>query len=364
MTRHVTLALVDSGGAVLGALPPFHVEQPYWQEAHDVVLGARLHFGVEVSVLRILSIEAGLRRGGKVTYLAEVDRHPDTPLTPVEVDVTDHPLRPDYAKPGGPSRSLEWARQALGTPNLSSRQLRSWNLSTIWRLETAAGCVFLKQVPRFFFHEAAVLSYLDLIRAADGHGRMLLDEILGGDLYGADLATRKSMVQQLFAIQARAVGDVDALLAAAVPDRRDLTGLGDQPWLAGRLALVGSCGMPNTLVHGDFHPGNVRGTATAMTIIDWGDSFIGHPAFDILRVTGDLDPAEAQTLIAMWVQLWRQLVPGCDPQTAVEALRPVAALRNASVYANFLANIEPDEHPYHAEDVPFWLAEADRLARC
>jgi hypothetical protein len=41
-------------------------------------------------------------------------------------------------------------------------------------------------------------------------------------------------------------------------------------------------------------------------------------------------------------------------------LRPIAALRNAAVYAHFLDNIEPSEHPYHAADVPFWLAEAAR----
>jgi hypothetical protein len=63
-----------------------------------------------------------------------------------------------------------------------------------------------------------------------------------------------------------------------------------------------------------------------------------------------------------WAKLWREAVPGCDPQAAVEALRPVAALRNAAAYASFLANIEPNEHPYHAADVPFWLGEAQRIA--
>ena len=60
-------------------------------------------------------------------------------------------------------------------------------------------------------------------------------------------------------------------------------------------------------------------------------------------------------------QRWRADVPGSDPLRTVELLRPVAALRAAGVYANFLTDIEPAEHPYHADDVPFWLQRAEEL---
>ncbi|MEO1248940.1 MAG: phosphotransferase, partial [Pseudomonadota bacterium] len=29
------------------------------------------------------------------------------------------------------------------------------------------------------------------------------------------------------------------------------------------------------MVHGDFHPGNVRGDGNRLTLIDWGDCGIG-----------------------------------------------------------------------------------------
>jgi aminoglycoside phosphotransferase (APT) family kinase protein len=120
--------------------------------------------------------------------------------------------------------------------------------------------------------------------------------------------------------------------------------------------------MPDTLVHGDLHSGNVRGNEAERTIIDWGDSFWGQPGFDILRLSERLSTEDASALVAYWAAFWREALPGCDPEAAVEALRPVAALRNAAVYAHFLARIEPAEHPYHAGDVPFWLAEAQRIA--
>jgi aminoglycoside phosphotransferase (APT) family kinase protein len=132
-----------------------------------------------------------------------------------------------------------------------------------------------------------------------------------------------------------------------------------------RLAAVRRCGLPDTLVHEDFHPGNVRnlpGGGCPPVILDWGDAFIGHPGIDALRMVDDLDAALARPLLDAWQQHWKASVPGSDPATALNLLRPVAALLHAVVYANFLANIEPSERPYHAADVPDCLNTAAHLA--
>jgi aminoglycoside phosphotransferase (APT) family kinase protein len=108
-------------------------------------------------------------------------------------------------------------------------------------------------------------------------------------------------------------------------------------------------------VHGDLHPGNVRTDAAGrLTIMDWGDCFLGHPAFDILRLTESLDDSEP--LLRAWAYRWKSTVPGSEPLRAAELLRPVAALRAAVTYAAFLDAIEPSEWPYHAADVPTCLA--------
>lgn len=328
----VTLALTD--GRVL---PAFEVALPWWQEVAGVVAGARSHYGLDVSVLRILETEPGRTNGGKVTYLAEV---------------AEHPLRPDYARPGGPARSLAWAQSVLDRPITSISQERTWNLSAIWKLGTPTGTVWLKQVPRFFWHEAAVLRHLGrpVLIAADGEGRMLLEDIPGTDLYEADFATLLAIADDCAGYQIAALSHVDALRAQGVPGMLPLP----KPWPI-------PAAMPQTLVHGDLHPGNVCGTPTERTIIDWGDSFIGHPGFDILRLSERVEGERRAELIARWAGHWRRAVPGCDPQREAQLLRPVAALRNAAVYAHFLEHIEPTEHPYHAADLPFWLAEAEKL---
>jgi len=129
--------------------------------------------------------------------------------------------------------------------------------------------------------------------------------------------------------------------------------------LPDRWTEIESCGLPPTLVHGDFHPGNFRGEAGSLVLMDWGDSFIGHPLFDMtamLAHAGDYN----QRVREEWMQAWAEAVPGSEPARAAELLAPVALLRNAFVYRSFLDQIEASEHPYHAADVPKWLAAASR----
>jgi hypothetical protein len=369
----------------------------------SVVAGAREQYGVEVSVLRLLSAERPEPHGGAVTYLAQTDADPPAGLVPVAVDISPHPHRAPYAEPGGPAASLRWAGaalQALGRgPILAAAQERTWNLSAIWSLQTRDGPVWLKQVPRFFAHEPAVLRWIagigyghlvSRVLAADDPprttpprttGRMLLDHVDGEDLYGAGPDVRIAIVADVHPVQRAAAGRVEELLRLGLPDRRPALlipvlrsvvarhGGGDRRLVAlaagldERMARVAACRLPETLLHGDLHPGNVRGVpgdAGRRVVIDWGDSCVTHPAFDILRMTEGLADGDARAVIDAWAEPWR--ADGADPEGAVELLRPVAALRNAAAYADFLDHIEPAEHPYHAADVGFWLDRAAELA--
>jgi Phosphotransferase enzyme family len=374
MGRTATVVLVTAEGEVLGALPPMELELPWWQECADLVAAARRRHGVDIVVLRILGALNRQPPGGEVTYLAQTDQRPQ-PLKPAEIDETPQPHRMDYAEIDGPHRTLAWAERHIG-PLREAKQQRTWNLSAIWRLETAAETVWLKQVPPFFAHEAAVIRWAsghgarvpDII-AADG-GRILMRDIPGDDLYGAALAVREAIARDHHRIQLASRSALDHLAALGVPDRR---GARLVDWLQSVLPAnqvvrrvpelldqAYRCGLPDALVHGDLHPGNARGDAEHRTLLDWGDSFLGHPAFDVLRLADGLDGPEERSVLGGWADRWRAAYPDSDPLRAVELLRPVAALRSAGVYAEFVANIEPAEHPYHAGDVPFWLERASR----
>jgi hypothetical protein len=384
--RTVTLVLVDGRGALLGALPPFEVERPWWPEVHEIVAGARERWDADVQVLRILGADRPVPNGGHVTYLAELASGDGLPLADAEADLGPQPCRAIYAEPGGPAASMRWAIEALatlGTPGATATQTKTWNLSAIWRLDAAGAPVaWLKQVPEFFAHEAAVLGLVGGVApglvppvlAADQEGRTLLAHVPGEDRFEAGAGFCALVAADFHPVQAHFAGRVDELLVAGVPDGRPDPGAYErlaEPFyrsidglrelvegLPDRLAAAAACGLPDTLVHGDLHPGNVRSDGDLRVIMDWGDATVGSPVFDIIRLTGGLaDPAP---LIDAWEQRWRETAPGSDPRRALEVLTPVAELRAAAAYSAFLQHIEPAEWPYHAADVPDRLGAAVR----
>ena len=377
-------------GTVLGALPPLQLEMPWWPEAHDVAAAAREQFGIDVVLLRLVAARSDQPFGGAVTYLAETSGRPDVPLEPWAADVlADEPLRAPWARPGGPTALLGWADEQLGGRGIERtgppEQMRSWNLSGIWRLPTTVGRVWFKAVPEFFAHEGDVIDWIGSPPAPRlvGHarGRALMLEAPGAPNHDTRGPALEPMVQALTRLQERAVAHTDELLAMGVPDRRlsrmlarvesvaehwghslaphergALTALvGELPM---RLAQIDSCGVPDTLVHGDFHPGNVVGTPGSYVLIDWGDSFVGHPLIDELAFTQRLD-ANDRALAGRWfVDAWHHIAPGAEPEHAADLLRPVLPLLAAVMYADFCAAIEPDERVYHRSDVGRMLHQA------
>jgi Phosphotransferase enzyme family len=387
--RAARLVLVYDG-TVIGALPPLQLTAPWWPEAHDVVAAARERFGVDVVLLRLVEARSDQPFGGAVTYLAETDRPPDVRLEPWPADVlADEPLRAPWARPGGPANLLRWADEQLESQGIERiappEQMRSWNLSGIWRLPTTLGPFWLKAVPSFFAHEGDVIDWIGSPPApalvAHTPGLTLMVEAAGEPNHDTRGPALEPMVQLLTRLQERAVQRTDELLAIGVPDRRLPTmparvdSVADQ-WagslatherrslaglvaeLPGRLAQVDACGVPDTLVHGDFHPGNVVGVPGAYVLIDWGDSFVGHPLVDELAFTRSLDARDRDVARRWFAQAWRRIAPEADPERAAELLRPVLPLLAAVMYADFCAGIEPDERVYHESDVGRMLRQA------
>ena len=395
------LVLVRPDGTVLGATPQIPVATPWWQHAGAVVEAAKEHFGLEVTVLRLVAAEHPRPQGGPVLYLAETSDPVLPPLGRWAAAVEDHPHGMPWARPGGPAQDLAWADAALaalgraraGAPD----QVISWNLSSVWRLPLVDGSTaWLKHVPPFLGHEGAVLEAqqggpVPQLLARDG-ARILMAELPGVDLHDAEPPTLERLVDLLVAIQTGWVGRHEALLAMGLPDWRapalttairdvidrwrGALGSGDVATLDAfatdlpdRFAAIDAAGLPATLVHGDFHPGNARGPtevghkAPALAILDWGDSGVGNPLLDQAAFL-DRVPADHVTGVQRrWWAAWRKAVPGADPEAAAALLPPVAAARQAVIYQRFLDGIEPSEHPYHRDDPPEWLVRTAALVR-
>ena len=221
-----------------------------------------------------------------------------------------------------------------------------------------------------------------------GHdgGRMLLAEIAGEDLHAAELPLLLEMVNRLVELQRLWGNHLEELLALGLPDRRapalgaaitnviertlDEISAEDRAVLAdfvrrlpNRFDDIDTCGLRDTLVHGDFHPGNFRGNGCDLTLLDWGDSGVGHPLLDQAAFLDAIPSACVGAVQAHWLQQWRAAVPGSDPARASVLLAPIAAARQAVIYRNFLDNIEPSEQVYHRVDPAKWLKRTAALVR-
>jgi hypothetical protein len=347
---------------------------------------------MDIVILRLLDSQRSEPPGGRVTYLAEIGA--PLPAGPWRGALGDHPLRLPYARPGGPKAELDWALQEMARLGIAvtgrPAQVRSWNLSSVWRIPADGRTVWLKSAPPFFAHEGKIIAAMGggkvpRILANEG-GKSLLEEIPGEDLHEPSFEQRLEMLSILVEMQASWAVRVDELLAMGLPDWRapaleaaikDLSlrteaELPDQdrPALAQfaddlprRFAAIAACGIPDTLVHGDFHPGNFRGHGSDLTLLDWGDSGVGHPLLDRPAFLERAPGSELADVQKHWNSQILRAWPGTDPVQASRLLAPVAAARQAVIYQKFLDNIEPSERIYHRRDPARWLSRAAQMLR-
>jgi hypothetical protein len=386
----------DGNEALLGTTPEFPVPSQWWNHAEPLISAAKAELSLDVTMLRLLRVETGvIGSPDRVTYLVEATPSPRelAPVTARDEDALDEErFRMPWARPGGPAAQLAWAKGALERRGIHLTappiQVRSWNLSSIWRLTTSAGTVWLKAVPPFFAHEGAVIERLAAYAVprllARDEGICLLADIDGDDLYEPADEAALAMIDALVAMQSGPLVAVDDLLALGLPDwrvpalagpaarlldrrgadldpieRRVLEALIDG--LDERHRRLVECGIPDSLVHGDFHPGNARGRGTDITILDWGDTGVGNPLLDMAAFTERMPAQQRSVAQGHWAQRWMSVIPGSDPRHAAEVIAPVSALRQAIIYRGFVDHIERDERVYHETDDLLWLRRTAAL---
>ena len=370
MERLVT-AVVTCGGTCVGEIGPFPVDVPWWAETEPVVAHLESVLRVPVVVLRLLRVDGSEgARGGHVRYHVEALEPPAEPGTCEFVD-DDHPLRLPWARAEGVRELFDWAAAHV---TLTGRpvQRKTWNLSGLFRLPTAGGPVWLKAIPPFAAAELIAIRALAAVDpalvpavVASAPGRLILGDVPGVDCWDASAETVAEVLHRFVRAQARIV-----VPPAGLPDRRPkalraaVDDLLDGPVgadlsraelsaarsLQPRWDLLADCGLPDTLVHGDFHPGNWRRGDGAPVVLDLADAHLGNPVLDGLRAI-DFLPAERHEVAAdAWIAAWSAAAPGSRPADALRIAEPLAHLAYAVRSQEFLDNIEPSEHVYHHDD--------------
>ncbi|TQF03727.1 aminoglycoside phosphotransferase family protein [Kitasatospora acidiphila] len=378
----------------LGVVGPFPVDRARWHDVAPVTEHLRELLGVPAVVLRLLDVQGGGGGlGGLVSYHAELLAEPPAglalrPATPAESDaLRPQPHRAEYATADGVRAALDWAEQALlaaGRPVTGPvEQVKTWNLAGLFRLPTAAGPVWLKTGRHFAVDEAAVIALFRAVApesaptvlAADpDHRLLLLDHVPGEDCWGPSAEVVADAVPRLVRAQAALAASYPGGAPAGLRDRAPaalvpaVKALLDGPAaaeltadeLAGARAMVdrlpelveqlASCGLPDVVLHGDFHPGNWRSNGGPAVLVDFADACFGHPALDGLRPKDFCSGERWAQAAATWCEAWRTVVPGSDPERALRLAAPFSHLGYAVRYQEFLDAIEPSEYRYHAGD--------------
>ena len=405
--RCVTVVLCGSDGSVVGQLPAFVAAPRWWPEVDSVVRQVEERFGLVVTVLRLLTTDTDVA-GGDVSYLAQLR----SGRPPEAAEIVDgriaEAIRSDpenrlwWAEPGGLDHVPAWIDAALRANDRHRsgplRQRRTWNLSVVVTAPTDGGQVWFKATPSSLADEGGVIrrvaqadpDIVPVVLAHDpGRRALLMNHVPGEDQFGlSDEAVLEAMVRRWVGVQAALTGDVEHALAIGGRDRRrsallaaaeDVVGRPDVRAaldhsdlesvetlvadLPRRLDDVAACGLPDSVLHGDMHPGNWRRDGDRLTLLDWGDVAVGNPMLDQRAFVERLaDPNLRERIANLWAGLWRKSVPGSEPRRAASLLAPVAELAAAATYQRFLDHIEVTERVYHAHDPSDRLRAAVRAA--
>jgi len=391
-------AVVTWGDAYLGVIGPFPVSVPWWAEVEPVVAHLREVLGVPVLVLRLLLVEGGEGgRDGHVTYHVAALGRPAAGLLaerPVDQAALTGPedLRSPWARVAGIREVLSWAAEELGAAGHRvtgpAVQRKTWNLAALFRLPTDKGPVWLKTTPRFAADEASVIAAFARVDPAlvppvigAGPRRVLLGHLPGEDCWDSSPQIITSAVGRLATAQA-VLASQPASFPPGLPDRRTPVIAGQiralldgqaggeltaeevtaARGLLSRFPLLDECGLPDTVVHGDFHPGNWHSDGRPPAIVDWADAHVGNPVLDGLRACDFLPARKRPAAAAAWIDAWASRIPGCEPARALRIAGPLAHLIYAVRYQEFLDGIEPSERIYHVGDPAAAIRAALRSA--
>jgi len=257
--------------------------------------------------------------------------------------IADPDLRSPWNCPGWADQAEAWFRQQLSDMGhrllQPIRSIYRHGLSEILHAETSAGEIYMKassflpmlvDEPRLTCYLASVFPGLvpTPIRVNTERRWMLLPD-LG---YPIREATEEMKIEALLAfgrLQRQAVEHVDELLHLGCPDRRldkldagieaiihldeATAGLSEEELEGVRMAMpqlkrmardLAGYNLPDTLGHGDLHPGNVARRDGAYVFFDWGQGRVTHPFLDAWNyiVESEMQSIPEEEYLALWAE--------------------------------------------------------------
>jgi hypothetical protein len=254
-----------------------------------------------------------------------------------------------------------WVDQVLGA--LGRRRtgpctpVKVWSLSSVVQVPTDGPPVWLKAACRHFHAEPALTRLVssmapghtpDVVATDDERGWLLTEDIATADEESAPEGVGPGAARIAATLQLRSLDRLAEIRAAEVPERglvdtgrrfdeilREGLELGDltsdelaaaratAPAVHALLDRLAALGVPDTLVHGDLHTGNVAADGDAIVLYDWSDAAVSHPFLDVVVLASRLPEDEQRATFAAYAGAWREAYPDLDVERVLALARPV-----------------------------------------
>ncbi len=296
-------------------------------------------------------------------------------------------LRAAWARPGWFALASGWMTEVLAElgriPTGPVEQYKILGISCLLRQPAATGMVYFKataQLP-LFVNEGRLMETLSRhfprwipapLARDDRESWMLLDDF-GPNLWQQDKkeANFAAAAADFARLQQASVDRVEDLLALGCLDRRlpvlaaqldpllahpltarhakadelsQLAALG--PRVVERCAQLAAIGLPDTLVHGDLHLGNVAASDDGHLFFDWSDACVAHPFMDMITPYFlEEDEAKRSRGKKEYLAAWEGWASQAELDEAWRLAKPLAALHQAVSYLHILIGTETITHP-------------------
>ncbi|MGA9883509.1 MAG: hypothetical protein WBQ34_07310 [Candidatus Acidiferrales bacterium] len=315
-----------------------------------------------------------------------------------------------FAKPGWLRNLFGWTQEQIGPLGLrvtgSFRQLNASPKFALLRLDAGQRAVWFKATGEPNAHELPIT--IELARlfpqyvppvlgvhqdwngwlSAEAEG-LSLDKI-------SDFSVWERIAEELAEFQVASIGKHLDLLEASCKDLRipvlaqridpfvarmtELMAVQEKPAppplapsemailgeeLKDACALLQGCGLPDTVGHVDFNPGNILVTKDRCTFLDWAEGSVASPllTFEYLREhtarNGIAQAAAGDRLLSAYLRPWKPLYALADLRRAA-VLSPLIAAFAYGVVNDSWRSIDPNSNPRLAG---FYRSLARRMYR-
>lgn len=335
-------------------------------------------------------------------------------LAEQEEPATISALRPPWARPGWFGETTRWIQETLSERGITAtgpvEQLKTWSISCVLHLPTTEGTVYFKAVPALFATEPNLTLHLSrqfpgqspkVIAMDTARNFLLLRELSGGSL--RDVAAREpearlheEALRRFAHLQIACAGRTEELAQWGCrvrslsrlsseweeilpelddPEMRAIYGLteeeadvakGKTPQARALTEELAAFELPETLVHGDLHGGNVQvigeGQERAYVFFDWSDGAVTHPFFDLITFLGSLNKeAEAAEHYGRcrdaYLEPWEAYLPREALLRSFDVAQQLAPVFHALSYRYIAQSMEPSSQWELSRAVGAYLKE-------